>query len=73
MNPPDPTEDIYQMMDEVGLSAGNLKVTRQPMEKMVLEIRSELNRKFREYMEARDQRPEIHIDVRTEDGNGKRI
>lgn len=46
-------EDISQMMDKAGLTASNLKTTREPTEKIVSRIRTELLQEIIKYMKER--------------------
>jgi hypothetical protein len=51
----DPTGDISRMLDEAKLTGGHLLSAKKSMTQLVAEVRSDINIKFKAYIEARDQ------------------
>jgi hypothetical protein len=61
----DPTADIYAVLDKAGLNAGNIMTARQSTAKTVLEIRQNIVKLLKEYIEEREsnhgQRTKIQV------------
>lgn len=52
---PDPTEDIYTILDAAGLRAPNLLSAKGSLNRIVLSIREELARQLKEYISIREE------------------
>lgn len=52
---PDPSDDLYLILDNVGLRTPDIINKQRPMPKIIQELRDELVQQLREYMELREQ------------------
>lgn len=51
---PDPTDDIYRLLDDAGLRSAALLATREPMTKIIESMRNEIARQFKDYLKRRE-------------------
>jgi len=52
---PDPTDDLYRIMDNAGLRAPQILASREPMSKHIQKLRDDLSRQLRAYIAIREQ------------------
>ena len=55
VNKPDPTADIFLMMDQAGLSVPSLMDTKRPISKIVNKVRMDLAASLTAYIIKRDE------------------
>lgn len=51
---PEPSTDIYRMLDEAGLTHADLTTTRLPMRKIIEVVRNNIMQQFKQYLEQRE-------------------
>lgn len=52
---PDPSPDIYKMLDRAGLTASDILMGKQSTAKTVVQIRVKIVEEFKKYMAGREQ------------------
>lgn len=51
---PEPSTDIYRMLDKAGLTNADFTTTRAPMRQIVEVVRNSITQQFKQYLEQRE-------------------